>query len=143
MAALPEIWAFGLRNPWRYSFDDFGTGATGALIIGDVGQARARRSTTSRAAPAAATTAGAFARAASRRRVSPPTTPAFGPLTDPIYDYARDAGRAVTGGYVYRGTQLPAAYRGRYFFADFSASRVWSLGLSVESDDWRGERRPM
>jgi glucose/arabinose dehydrogenase len=35
---LNEIWAAGLRNPWRYSFDDFGTGATGALIIGDVGQ---------------------------------------------------------------------------------------------------------
>ena len=36
--ALPEIWSFGLRNPWRYSFDDVGAGATGALVIGDVGQ---------------------------------------------------------------------------------------------------------
>ena len=36
--ALPEIWSFGLRNPWRYSFDDVGPGATGALVIGDVGQ---------------------------------------------------------------------------------------------------------
>ena len=38
IAALGEIWDFGLRNPWRYTFDDFGAGATGALIIGDVGQ---------------------------------------------------------------------------------------------------------
>src|SRR5204862_2892827 len=35
---LPEIWSFGWRNPWRFSFDSFGPGATGALIVGDVGQ---------------------------------------------------------------------------------------------------------
>jgi len=38
IAALPEIWAFGLRNPWRYSFDDWTRGGTGALVIADVGQ---------------------------------------------------------------------------------------------------------
>ncbi len=38
VAALPEIWAFGLRNPWRYSFDDWTRGGTGALVIADVGQ---------------------------------------------------------------------------------------------------------
>ena len=38
VAARPEIWAFGLRNPWRYSFDDPARGGTGALVIGDVGQ---------------------------------------------------------------------------------------------------------
>ena len=40
VAARPEIWAFGLRNPWRYSFDDPARGGTGALVIGDVGQNR-------------------------------------------------------------------------------------------------------
>src|SRR6202008_4071865 len=39
IAAAPEIWAFGLRNPWRFTFDDFGSGATNALIIADVGLA--------------------------------------------------------------------------------------------------------
>ena len=38
VAARPEIWAFGLRNPWRYNFDDPARGGTGALVIGDVGQ---------------------------------------------------------------------------------------------------------
>jgi hypothetical protein len=38
VAARPEIWAFGLRNPWRYSFDDPARGGTGALVVGDVGQ---------------------------------------------------------------------------------------------------------
>ncbi len=41
-------------------------------------------------------------------------------------------GQAVTGGYVYRGSQLPAPYRGRYFFADSVLSRVWSMGLSID-----------
>ncbi len=38
MTALPEIWAFGVRNPWKFSFDDPARGGTGALVIGDVGQ---------------------------------------------------------------------------------------------------------
>ena len=38
MGARPEIWSFGLRNPWRYSFDDPSRGGTGALLLGDVGQ---------------------------------------------------------------------------------------------------------
>jgi hypothetical protein len=62
-----------------------------------------------------------------------PTTPgpAFGPLTDPIFDYQRSEGQAVTGGFVYRGAALGGAYFGRYFFADFESSRVWSLGLAI------------
>ena len=51
---------------------------------------------------------------------------------DPVLNYDRDQGQAVTGGYVYRGIALPEAYRGRYFFADFVTSRVWSLGLSLD-----------
>ena len=38
IAALPEIWAFGLRNPWKFTFDDPALGGTGAMLIGDVGQ---------------------------------------------------------------------------------------------------------
>jgi glucose/arabinose dehydrogenase len=131
IAALPEIWAFGLRNPWRYSFDDVGSGATGALLIGDVGQ-NAREEVNYEPFGAGGRNYGWRIREARIPTPGvPPTSPAYGPLTDPIYDYTHDDGMSVTGGFVYRGTQLPAAYRGRYFFADFVRSRVWSLGLSI------------
>ena len=129
--ALGEIWAFGLRNPWRYSFDDSGAGATGALVIADVGQGALEeidyepfgasgRNYGWRIREGRLPTEGVEA-----------TTPAFNSLVDPVFNYDRDQGQAVTGGYVYRGTALPPAFRGRYFFADFITSRVWSLGLSL------------
>lgn len=130
--ALGEIWAVGLRNPWRYSFDDFGPGATGALIIGDVGQ-NAREEIDYEPRGAGGRNYGWRLR---EGRIPTPgvpaTPPAFGPLTDPIFDYQRTEGRAVTGGFVYRGSALGPAYQGRYFFADFESSRVWSLGLSID-----------
>lgn len=131
IAALPEIWSFGWRNPWRYSFDTVGAGATGALIVGDVGQA-SREEVDYEPSGAGGRNYGWRMR---EGRIATPgvpaTTPAYLPLTDPIYDYPRSEGTTVTGGYVYRGAALPAAYRGRYFFADFNASRVWSMGLSI------------
>jgi glucose/arabinose dehydrogenase len=132
IAAPHEIWSFGWRNPWRYSFDDLGPGATGALIVGDVGQGTREeidyepfgaggRNYGWRIMEGTIHTPG----------IDPTEEPAYRPLTGPIYDYRRDVGQAVTGGYVYRGSQLPAPYRGRYFFADSVLSRVWSMGLSV------------
>jgi glucose/arabinose dehydrogenase len=129
--ALPEIWAFGLRNPWRYSFDDVGAGATGALIIADVGQ-NAREEVNYEPAGTGGRNYGWRIREARIPTPDvPPTSPAYGPLTDPIYDYTHDDGMSVTGGFVYRGMRLPPAYRGRYFFADFERARVWSMGLSI------------
>ena len=132
ISALGEIWDFGLRNPWRYSFDDVGPGATGALIIGDVGQS-AREEIDYEPRGAGGRNYGWRLR---EGRVATPgvpaTPPAFGPLTDPIFDYQRSEGRAVTGGFVYRGSALGPAYQGRYFFADFESSRVWSIGLSID-----------
>jgi glucose/arabinose dehydrogenase len=131
LTALPEVWSFGWRNPWRFSFDDVGAGATGAMFIGDVGQ-NAREEINFEPPGAGGRNYGWRIR---EGRIPTPgvpaTTPAYGPLTDPIYDYTRNDGQSVTGGYIYRGTQLPQAYRGRYFFADFVSSRVWSLGLAV------------
>ncbi|MGE0460986.1 MAG: PQQ-dependent sugar dehydrogenase [Vicinamibacterales bacterium] len=130
--ALGEIWAFGLRNPWRYSFDDHGPGATGALIIGDVGQG-AREEVDYEPAGAGGRNYGWRLREGTIATPGVPATPpaAYQPLTNPLFDYERTIGRAVTGGYVYRGTQLPAAYRGRYFVADSMTSVVGSVGLSV------------
>jgi hypothetical protein len=63
---------------------------------------------------------------------------AFQPLTEPIYEYDHSAGQSITGGFVYRGRGLPAAYQGRYFFADYVQGRVWSIALVVDSS---GEAR--
>ena len=119
--ARPEIWSFGLRNPWRYSFDDPARGGTGALVIGDVGQNRVGgdRLRAARAA-AAATTAGAIAKARTttsrrcRRRICR--------STDPIHEYDH-CGRAVDHRRLRlsRRALLGARISGRYFFADFVA----------------------
>jgi glucose/arabinose dehydrogenase len=132
IAALGEIWAFGLRNPWRYSFDDVGAGATRALLIADVGQ-NAREEINYEPFGAGGRNYGWRLREGGVPTEDVDlTTPAYAPLVNPVWNYDRDQGQAVTGGYVYRGTALPEAYRGRYFFADFVTSRVWSLGLSLD-----------
>jgi glucose/arabinose dehydrogenase len=140
IAALGEIWSFGLRNPWRYSFDDLGAGATGALVIGDVGQ-NAREEVNYEPAGAGGRNYGWRLREGTIATPGVPSTPpaAYLPLTNPLFDYVRTIGRAVTGGYVYRGTSLPPAYRGRYFVADSSTSVVGSIGLGV--DPASGEAR--
>ena len=136
IAARGEIWAFGLRNPWRYGFDDPARGGTGALVIGDVGQnqfeeidyeprGRGGRNYGWR------NREGAHDNVTSR-------APAFLPLVDPIHEYTRSVGQSVTGGVVYRGRALGAAYNGRYFFADFVQGRVWSIGLTLDA---QGEAR--
>ena len=102
VAALPEIYAFGLRNPWKFSFDDPRLGGTGALIIGDVGQG-AREEIDYVPAGAGGRNFGWPMREGAVAGASAADTPAYLPLTDPVYDYPRTVGRSVTGGGVYRG----------------------------------------
>ncbi len=127
--ARPEIWAFGLRNPWRYSFDPPAMGGTGALIIGDVGQ-NFWEEVDYEPAASGGRNYGWRNREGAHPNVGtlPPGTAS---LVDPVYEYGRSVGRSVTGGYVYRGRWLPASYRGRYFFADFVSGRIWSLGFTI------------
>jgi glucose/arabinose dehydrogenase len=127
--AREVIWAFGLRNPWRYSFDDIGRGGTGALIIGDVGQSR-REEIDYEPRGAGGRNYGWRNREGALPHVTT-RAPFSTPLTDPIFDYGRGDGVSVTGGFVYRGARLGPANRGRYFFADYSG-RVWSLALTIE-----------
>ena len=110
-----EIWSYGLRNPFRASFDRM----TGDLWIGDVGQGHARRSIFNLPpAPAARTTAGGCAKGSFKRRgvggARPPGN------VEPVYDYDRDndqfGGTVVSGGYVYRGPD--PSLQGKYFFFD-------------------------
>ena len=127
IGALGEIWAFGLRNPWRYSFDDPVRGGTGALFIGDVGQ-NAREEIDYAPAGAGGRNYGWRIREGS---IATPgvgaTTPAITPLSEPMLDYGRSSGTAVTGGYVYRGRALGTDYFGRYFFADSGSGHLWSV----------------
>lgn len=131
VAALPEIWSVGVRNPWRYSFDDPERGGTGALLIGDVGQGgweeidyeppnRGGRNYGWRNREGAHPNVGS-------------SPPAYQPLIDPIHEYPRGDGQSITGGYVYRGRALGSAFSGRYLFADFVSGRVWSIALSVNA----------
>ena len=133
--ARDEIWAFGLRNPWRYSFDDVARGGTGALIIADVGQNRFEEINYEPRGAGGRNYGWRNREGANDNLTSRPL--AYQPPTDPIFEYGRNDGVSITGGFVYRGTRLGAAYRGRYFFADYSG-RLWSLALTI---DGSGEAR--
>jgi glucose/arabinose dehydrogenase len=136
IAARGEIWSFGLRNPWRYTFDDPARGGTGALIIADVGQG-AREEIDYEPPARGGRNYGWRNKEGTLNNVTS-LPPAYQPLVDPIHEYDRTVGASITGGYVYRGRSLGAAFRGRYFFADFVRSRVWSMSFIVESN---GEAR--
>lgn len=131
IAALPEIWAFGLRNPWRYSFDDWTHGGTGALIIADVGQTAREEVNWEPANSGGGRNYGWRVREG-RIGYNANTTAAYQPLTDPIHDYPRSDGMSITGGFVYRGAALPAMFNGRYFFADYVAGRVYTIGVALD-----------
>jgi glucose/arabinose dehydrogenase len=130
--ALGEIWAFGLRNPWRYSFDDWTRGGTSALVIADVGQ-NAREEINFEPLGRGGRNYGWRLREG-RQSFDARTAPAFAPLTDPIHDYGRSLGASITGGVVYRGTRLDPTFNGRYFYADFVSGRVFSIGLHLHPD---------
>ena len=109
-----EIWAYGLRNPFRASHDR----RTGDLYIGDVGQGAREEIDFQRGDSAGGENYGWRLREgtiATPGGVGGPRPPGN---VDPIYDYGRDRGRTVTGGYVYRGDEN-TALNGTYFFADF------------------------
>ena len=125
----PEIYAWGLRNPWRWSFDS----ATGELWLGDVGQGAfeeidriqrggnygwdCREGTSPFSSPA-------------------PSCSAAAGLIAPVHEYGRSLGFSVTGGYVYRGSAI-SGLAGNYLFADYGSGRIWRLvpnggGLAAE-----------
>lgn len=129
--ARDEIWAFGLRNPWRYSFDDPARGGTGALIIADVGQNRFEEIDYEPRGRGGRNYGWRNREGAHDNVV---TRPLASPATDPVFEYGRNEGGSVTGGFVYRGSRLGAAYRGRYFFGDFVSGRVWSIALTIDGN---------
>ncbi|MGH9313055.1 MAG: PQQ-dependent sugar dehydrogenase, partial [Vicinamibacterales bacterium] len=136
ISAYPEIWSFGLRNPWRYSFDDPALGGTGALIIGDVGQNRIEEIDYEPRNRGGRNYGWRLREGTLPNVQSLPA--AYTPLVGPVFEYGRGDGASVTGGYVYRGGALPERYRGRYFYGDYFG-RAWSIALTV--DPATGEAR--
>ena len=117
ISGADEIWALGLRNPWRFSFDR----ANGRLFAGDVGQNSYEE-------------VDIIHRAGNygwnimegNHCYSPPAGCNTTGLELPINEYDHSLGSAVTGGYVYRGKQFPQLV-GTYLFADYGSSRIWAL----------------
>ena len=135
---LAEIWAFGLRNPWRFSFDDPSRGGTGALVIADVGQ-DAWEEIDYEPAGQGGRNYGWRNREGAHDHVTT-LPPYYTPLIGPELRVPHPTGDSITGGYVYRGTALGSAYIGRYFFGDFVSGRIWSLGLGVDPGLRRSHR---
>jgi glucose/arabinose dehydrogenase len=113
------VWASGLRNPWRFSFDP----ATRVMWIGDVGQGRQEE--VSRIQPGAggenlgwSCREGTLVYNASRCRAGTTYTP-------PVFVYGRDFGTTITGGYIYRGARYRSFLAGRYIGGDFGSGRIF------------------
>jgi len=116
----PEIYAWGLRNPWRWSFDS----ATGDLWLGDVGQSAREEIDRIEAGG----NYGWDCREGTLSHDSGPSPLCAGAdFVEPVYDYDRSQGDvSVTGGYVYRGSALPGLV-GSYLFGDYATGRIWRL----------------
>ena len=119
----PEIWALGLRNPWRFSFDR----ANGDLWIADVGQ-NAWEEVNHVKRGLAGVNYG-WRRYEGRHDFSSDTPIVGGKLRGPVAEYSHDDGCSITGGYVYRGPRI-AGLSGRYVYADYCSGKMWTLGTS-------------
>jgi glucose/arabinose dehydrogenase len=125
-----EIWALGLRNPWRFSFDR----ATGDLYIADVGQNIYEEVHYQSALSVGGENYGWDIMEANHCFEPERDCDSTG-LTLPVTEYNHSLGCSITGGYVYRGTRYPEL-AGVYFFGDFCSGRIWGLKQS-SSTGWR------
>ena len=127
-----EIWAKGLRNPWRYAFD----APTGLLYIADVGQGAREEVNVMPATQASVNYGWSIMEGAICYNA---TTCNQTDLTLPVIDYTHAAGCSITGGYVYRGSAIPGI-RGHYFYSDFCSGFLRSFrydnGALTDVKDW-------
>ncbi len=117
----PEVWAKGLRNPWRFTFDP----VTGDLWIGDVGQGDAEEVDMLPAGTPAGSNLG-WSLYEGTLPFPPGAKRSPEGLVMPVAEYGRSSGRSVTGGVVYRGDAIPGL-RGVYLFGDFVSGKLWGL----------------
>ncbi|MGZ8635837.1 MAG: PQQ-dependent sugar dehydrogenase [Actinomycetota bacterium] len=120
VGARPEIWALGLRNPWRFSFDR----ETGDLWIGDVGQGRFEEIDHVPGGEAGVNLGWNVTEG--RACFAPPSGCDGSGLTPPVAVYGHDEGCSVTGGFVYRGSRWPDLV-GAYVFSDYCSGTIWAL----------------
>lgn len=122
----PEIFAWGLRNPWRFSFDR----ATGALWIGDVGQGAFEEIDRSDASILPQDRNFGWRVREGAHCANPPTNCSTD-FIDPVTEYDRNLGQSVTGGYVYRGSAIPDL-AGQYVFGDFVQGRIFAVSADSQ-----------
>jgi glucose/arabinose dehydrogenase len=113
-----EIWAYGLRNPWRMSFDK----KTGKLWVADVGQNQWEEIDIVQKGK----NYGWNYREGSHEFFPSDTDAVF---EEPVFEYGRKEGGSITGGYVYRGKKIPHL-EGKYIFSDYLSRRIWALSQS-------------
>ena len=118
-----EIYAYGLRNPWRISFD----GETGRLWAGDVGQNAWEEIDVIEAGKNYG-----WDVMEGTHCFEPDTGCDESGLEAPVWEYSHDDGRSVTGGFVYRGTRVPEL-AGKYVYADYISGLVWALAYDEAS----------
>ncbi|MFT5423397.1 MAG: glucose/arabinose dehydrogenase [Phycisphaerales bacterium] len=126
VGAREEIWVYGLRNPWRDSFDR----VTGDLWIGDVGQSGQEEINRQLATSPGGEHFGWRCREGDFANTAVAGCPGADPLwAEPFLTYNRESTSrcAVTGGYVYRGCALGTELYGHYFYGDFCSGEIWSL----------------
>jgi glucose/arabinose dehydrogenase len=117
---LQPIWLYGLRNPWRFSFDRL----TGDLFIGDVGQGQWEEIDYLPAShPGGGNLGWNYLEGSHSFKGSPPDGLE---LIDPVAEYSHDWGVSVIGGYVYRGQSLPE-WQGVYLYGDYASGNIWGL----------------
>jgi glucose/arabinose dehydrogenase len=124
----PEIWAYGLRNPWRFSFDR----QTGDLYIGDVGQDLWEEIDFLPAGSPGGSNFG-WNYFEGTHPYSNQRPPAGNVLVNPVAEYGHDQGCSVTGGVVYRGQALPE-WQGIYLYGDYCSGWVRGLYRSAQGD---------
>lgn len=129
-SARAEIWAYGLRNPWRFSFDR----QTGDLYTADVGQDAWEEVDFQPSSSHGGENYG-WNRTEGAHCFSPPSCSLSG-ITLPVAEYSHAEGCSVTGGFVYRGARYPA-WQGVYFYGDFCSGRVW--GLQRTGGTWQNQ----
>jgi len=121
----PEVWAIGLRNPWRYSF-----APDGRLVVADVGQ-----DAWEEVAIVAKGENHGWNIQEGRHCYQPAEGCDAAGLVPPVYEYDHKSGESITGGFVYTGTQIPAL-NGSYVFGDFVSGRIWAIRLPGP-DGWQ------
>ncbi|HEY45671.1 MAG TPA: glucose dehydrogenase [Anaerolineae bacterium] len=126
---LPEIWAYGLRNPWRFAFDT----VTGDLYIADVGQSAWEEVNFQPAGTQGGINYGWNIREGAHTYVGGTTEG----LTDPVAEYGHTLGVSVTGGPVVRDPSLPD-WKGVYLYGDYGSGLIWGL-LHDGQGNWQNE----